>query len=78
MARIFKPRYPKLRTVKGPDGRPVVEERVAKCGKHKGQMRPIPKREPILDRRGRPVYRESRKWYVEYTDARGIIQQVAG
>ena len=49
MARVFKPKYPKRRTVKGPGGET--------------------RKEIIRDRQGRPVYRESRKWYVEYRDA---------
>ncbi|MHC4090392.1 MAG: hypothetical protein ACYSVY_08975, partial [Planctomycetota bacterium] len=78
MARIFKPRYPKLRTVRGADGKPLTEERVAKSGKYKGEVRRIPRREPVLDRSGRPVYERARKYYIEYTDAQGVVRQVAG
>ena len=78
MARIFKPKYPKLGTVNGPDAEPVIEERVAKHGKNKGQVRPIRKREPVLDRHGKPTCRPSRKWDVEYTDAQGVHRKGPG
>ncbi len=52
MARIFKPKYPVMRSIDG-------------------------KREPMI-RNGKPVYRESRKYYIEYADATGLRKRVAG
>ena len=66
MARVFKPTYPKMRTVKGPDGQAVMVERVATKGKHKGQRIMAPRREPVVGLDGKPVLVASRKWYVEY------------
>jgi len=58
VARLFKPKYPRMRTVTLPDG--------------------TKRREPVRDRKGRPVYRESRKWYIEYRDASGKLRRVPG
>ena len=52
MARLFKPTYPKRRTVNG--------ERV------------------VVRRNGKIVYKESRKHYIEYRDAQGVIRRVPG
>ncbi|GAF69582.1 unnamed protein product, partial [marine sediment metagenome] len=58
MARIFKPKYPKMRMVEGPDGKK--------------------RREPVKDGKGRAVYKESRKWYIEYRDASDSVRRVPG
>ena len=52
MARVFKPQYPKRRTVKG--------KRVT------------------VTRNGKTVYTQSKKWYVEYTDAQGVVRREPG
>jgi len=58
MARLFKPKYPKRRLVRGPDGQKRYEV--------------------VRDRTGRPVYREARKWYIEYRDANDQLRRVPG
>ena len=78
MARVFKPRYPRTRTVKGPDGKPVMIERVAKRGKNAGRKIMAVLREPVLDRNGEPVLMSYRKWYVEYRTANGTVRRVSG
>ena len=69
MARIFKATYSKLRTVKDRNGNITYD---VKNGKK------TPRREPVLDGDGKPVLAESRKWYIEYKDADGIVRRVAG
>ncbi len=71
MGRVYKPKYPKMQIVRGPDGKPVMETRIAARGPRKGSPILIPKRTPILGPDGKPVYIESRKWAIEYTDAAG-------
>jgi len=72
MPYIFKPKFPKLRIIRGRDGRPLTETRIAKRGPHKGQRIEVVKREPDRDDAGNVVLLESRKWAIEYTDAAGI------
>jgi len=69
MARIFKATYSKLRTVKDGKGNVVYD---VKNGKK------VARRVPVLDKDGKPVLGESRKWYIEYRDADGIVRRVAG
>lgn len=58
MARIFKPQYPKMKSVKLADG--------------------TKKRVPVT-RNGKTVYRESRKWYIEYRNrATDKVERVPG
>ncbi|GMU23564.1 MAG: hypothetical protein AMXMBFR13_36420 [Phycisphaerae bacterium] len=87
MARIFKALYPKMKTMKSPDGKPLRDE------KGKPVRRPVMKPaknedgRPILDENAQPVmkavYLETRKWYIEYTHYSGPrdpgrIKRVAG
>ena len=67
-----------MRTVKGPDGAPVMEDRIATRGKSKGKPVKQPKREPVTEADGKVIYKESRRWYVEYRDAQGIRRRVPG
>jgi len=69
MARIFKATYSKLRTIKDRKGNVVYD---VKNGKKS------PRREPVLGEDGKPVLSESKKWYIEYRDADGIVRRVAG
>ncbi len=78
MARVFKPTYPRMRTVKGQDGKPVMIERVAKRGKNAGKKIMAVLREPVLGRNGKSVLVSSRKWYVEYRTAEDTVCRVAG
>ena len=78
MPAVFKPRYPLLERVIGPDGKPVMQERVATRGKHKGRTITVPLREPVLDASGKPKYRKSRTWHIRFRDADGIERRVPG
>ncbi len=78
MARIFKPKFPQRQTALGPDGKPVMVERIAKRGKNKGKPLLVPKRELVRGRGGKPKYQESKKWYVEYRDALGVLRRIPG
>ncbi|MCH8854074.1 MAG: tyrosine-type recombinase/integrase, partial [Planctomycetes bacterium] len=78
MARVFKPTYPKMRTVKGSDGKPVKVERVAKRGKNAGKKIMVVLREPVLGRNSKPVLVESPKWYVEYRTVEDTVRRVPG
>ncbi len=78
MARIFKSKYPKTRTLVGLDGRPVLETRIASRGPNKGRPVTTPKRLLVLDKNGKPVYIESRKWAIDYSDATGRRRTVGG
>jgi len=78
MARIFKPRYPKMRIVRGPDGKPIMETRVAKRGPRKGQSVRVPTREAVVGRDGQRVYTEAKSWAIEYTDAGGRQRSAGG
>jgi len=69
---IFRAKFPKLRIIRGRDGRPVTETRTAKRGPRKGQRIGVIKREPDREDAGNVVMLESRKWAIEYTDAAGI------
>lgn len=59
MARVFKPTYPKMRTVKDSDGKPVKVERIARRGKNAGKKIMAALREPVLGRNGKPILVES-------------------
>ena len=50
MARLFKPKYPKKKTING--------------------------KKSVVTRNGKTVYTESRKYYIEYRDARGVLKRV--
>ena len=78
MARVFKPTYPKMRTVKGSDGKPVKVERIPKRGKNAGKKIMAALREPVLGRNGKPLLVESGKWYVEYRTVDDTIKSVPG
>ena len=78
MARVFKPKYPKMQTLKGPDGRPLTIRKIAARGPNKGKVIMVPKREPLRDARGIPIYVESRKWAIEYVDASRRKRTIAG
>lgn len=78
MASLFKPKHPKLRTVKRPDGKPVTEERIAKRGANAGKTIRAVKREPVLGRDGKAVYVQSKRWYIRYRDADEISRDVPG
>lgn len=67
MARVFRPTYPVRRAVKGPDGKGVYVERVCERGRHKGRNVRVPLREAVVDRDGKPVYRELGHFAVELT-----------
>ncbi|MHC4063601.1 MAG: hypothetical protein ACYSUI_03740, partial [Planctomycetota bacterium] len=67
-----------MRTVKGPGRKPVKVEKVATRGPNKGKRVLVAKREPVRDHSGKRVNRESRRWYVEYRDAHGIVRRVRG
>ena len=69
MARVFKATYTKLRTVKDTKGNVLYDVRDGKKA---------PRRVPVLNRDGKPVLAESRKWYVEYKDANGRVRRKAG
>ncbi len=71
MARVFKPKFVAMRTVRDSGGSIVYEETIAKRGPRKGQKIKAPKRERILDNEGNPVSRTVRKWSIEYTDELG-------
>lgn len=58
MARVYRPAYPAMRNVKGPDGKNVYVERVCERGRHKGRTVRVPLREPVIGNDGKPVYRE--------------------
>ncbi len=70
MARIFKQKYVKKRTVRGPDGKSVMVR--TKTGKL------VPQQEPVLDRKGSQVLVQTRKWYVQYRDSLGVLRKVVG
>jgi hypothetical protein len=78
MARIFKPKFPQRQIVLGPDGKPVMVERIAARGRNKGKPVFVPKRETVRGRDGKPKYQESKKWHVEYRDALGIVRRAPG
>ncbi len=78
MARIFKAKSPKRRAVRGPDGKPVMVEKIAKRGPNKGKAIKTPKLETVRDRKGNIVYVESRKWTIEYRDADDAVVTVPG
>jgi len=69
MARIFRATYVKMRTVKDRKGRVVYD---LKNGRR------VARRAPVLGKDGKTVLAESRKWYVEYRDADGIVRRVPG
>ena len=69
MARVFKATYTKMRTVKDRKGKVVYD---VKNGKK------VARRKHVLDENDKPVLAESRKWYVEYRDADGIVRRVPG
>jgi len=77
MARIFKLTYAKMRTLKGPGGKPLKVEKIASRGPNKGKRIMVAKREPVT-RNGKLVLAESRKWYIEYVNADGITRRVPG
>ncbi len=68
MAYIFKPKFPKLRIIRSPDGRPLTETRTVERSPRKGQRIKVVKREPELDDAGNVVMVESRTWVIEYSD----------
>lgn len=78
MARVYKPKYPKMRTVLGPDGYPVMVAKIATRGPNKGKRVEVPRREPVRNARGRVVYVESRKWAIEYTDIHDRRRTIGG
>ncbi len=78
MARVFKPKFFAMRTVRDSGGNIVYEETIAKRGPRKGQKIKAPKRERILDSEGDPVIRAVRKWSIEYTDELGRRTTVPG
>ena len=78
MARLFKPKYPKMRTVKGSDGKTVMVEKVAVRGKNVGKKIMAVLREPILGRDGKPKIVESKKFYIEYRTADDLVRRVPG
>lgn len=78
MARMFKPKYSKRRTVKDRSGRTVMVTKRATRGPNKGRLVEVAKREPILGSDGKPVYAEARNWAIQYTDADGRVRTTAG
>jgi len=78
IAYIFKPKFPKLRIIRSPNGQPLTETRTAKRGPRKGQRIKVVKREPDRDEAGSVVMLESRKWAIEYTDAAGQRRKAMG
>ncbi len=69
MARIFRATYVKMRTVKDRKGNVIYD---VKNGKK------VARRVPVLDKQGKKVLAESRKWYIEYRDEDGIVRRVPG
>lgn len=61
MARIFKPTYPKMQTITGPDNRPVNAEKTATRGPNKAKRILVALQRPVRDREGKAVLVESRK-----------------
>jgi len=78
MARIFKPKYPRMRVVHDDQGRPIIERKRLARGPRKGQTAEMPRRVRMLGSDGKPVYEESKKWAIEYTDADGKPVVVMG
>ena len=78
MARVFKSKYPTMRTSRGPDGKPVLITKVATRGPRNGQTITTRQRAVIRDAAGRPIYKESKRWSIEYTDAAGRKRTVPG
>ncbi len=78
MARIFKPTYPQRRTVRDANGQVVMERKIATKGKNKGKEIETKKQEPVRDKDGKPVLKQSKNWYVEYRDANDVVQKVPG
>lgn len=66
MARIFRRRRKCLTVVRGPDGKTIR----LPSGR--------PEREPLLDSLGRPVYRLSRRWSIEWRDTDGKLRTTSG
>ena len=78
MARIFKPRYPKMRTLRHPDGKPIMVKKTAARGPNKGRTVLVPVREPARGQDGNIVYTETKAWAIEYTDATGHQRTASG
>jgi len=69
MARIFKATYTKMRTLRDYKDNVIYAVR---------NGRKVARLMPVLGKNGKSVLGQTRKWYVEYRDADGIVRRRAG